>query len=139
MWIFFVFHDGTIYIISTVNAFLFRIVYQDFVFIKCFLTADIILLPSKTCQLYTQVPVYMFRMLWWFCFQSVSARNYWGIFTVNKFLQGILKMTRKPKSVILNRRVTALVLFDFTYFAYYCILSEHCILWDMNVFSMVTF
>lgn len=137
MWIFFVFHDGTIYIISTVNAFLFRIVYQDFVFIKCFLAADIILSPSKTCQLYTQV--YMFRMLWWFCFLSVSARNYWGIFTVNKFLQGILKMTRKPKSVILNRRVTALVLFDFTYFAYYCILSEHCILWDMNVFSMVTF
>lgn len=125
------------YIISTVNAFLFRIVYQDFVFIKCFLTADIILLPSKTCQLYTQV--YMFRMLWWFCFLSVSARNYWGIFTVNKFLQGILKMTRKLKSVILNRRVTALGLFDFTYFAYYCILSEHCILWDMNAFFMVTF
>lgn len=125
------------YIISTVNAFLFRIVYQDFVFIKCFLAADIILSPSKTCQLYTQV--YMFRMLWWFCFLSVSARNYWGIFTVNKFLQGILKMTRKLKSVILNRRVTALGLFDFTYFAYYCLLSEHCILWDMNAFSMVTF
>lgn len=77
MWIFFVFHDGTIYIISTVNAFLFRIVYQDFVFIKCFLTADIILLPSKTCQLYTQVP--------YICFGC------YGDFVFRVFLQGIIE------------------------------------------------
>lgn len=44
---FFVFHDGTFFIIFTVNAFLFRIVYQDFVVIKCYLTADMILSPSN--------------------------------------------------------------------------------------------
>lgn len=44
---------------------------------------------------------------------------------LSKFIHYIYKMTRKPKSVILNSRVTALGLFDFIYSAHYCIWTLH--------------